>query len=313
MNDSNVTPDENAPEELVAPDETPVVVEKVHTVDTVVEPVAEPVAEPLVEPVVEPLVEPVVEPVVASDVTMADDHLAHANIAETPGAESHAAEAHVAETHVAETSVEDAPVVPAAATSEVVAAPVQTVYVTAPTPPRAKGNRGMGALLAFLATIVFALVYVAVAAVLILFASRDGVVSAIGTFVANPLFYVPVLVFFVMMILWALLANRASWWSWVIGSLVIAVVTYFASIGVLLLLSGGFSLTAREGATVFAELAVNPLVIAAALVARESAIWFGAAIAKRGRKVRERNYAAWQAFENEEAQKRAEFGGVAAS
>lgn len=195
---------------------------------------------------------------------------------------------------------------------DVAAAPVQKVYVTAPQPPRPKGNRGIGTLLAVVATIVFAVVYAAAAAILILFVNPSGVADAVTAFLTNPLFFVPALAFLVMMILWALIANRASWWSWVIGSLIIAVVTYFASIGVLLLLAGGFGLTASQGTDLFVSFATNPVLIAAALIARESAIWFGAAIARRGRKVRERNYEAWQAFEREEAQKRAEFDGAAA-
>lgn len=97
-----------------------------------------------------------------------------------------------------------------------------------------------------------------------------------------------------------------------IGSLIIAVVVYFASIGALLLMAGGFGLTASAATEAFQKLAVNPALIAAALVARECAIWFGAAISRRGRKVRERNYATWQEFENEEARRKAEFGGAAA-
>lgn len=199
-----------------------------------------------------------------------------------------------------------------ATTDDVAPAPVQTVYVTAPTPPRPKGNRGFGVLMAFLATIVFAVAYAGVSALLIMFVNSGLVAGAVSSFVANPLFYVPVIAFLIIMIIWALLANRASWWSWVIGSLVVAVVTYFASIGALLLMVGGFGLTASAATVAFVGFAINPLIIAAALLARESAIWFGAAIAKRGRKVRERNYAAWQAFESEEAQKRAEFGGATA-
>lgn len=197
-------------------------------------------------------------------------------------------------------------------TGEVVAVPVQTVYVTAPTPPKPRGNRGMGTLLAVIAAIVFAAVYAGVAAALILIISPDQFSGAIGQFIAGPQFYVPVLVFLVLMILWALLANRASWWSWVIGSFVIAVLTYFATIGISLLMQGGFGLTGSQAATVFVTSALNPALIAAALIARECAIWFGAAIAKRGRKVRERNYEAWQQFERDEAQKRADLGGVAA-
>lgn len=214
----------------------------------------------------------------------------------------------VGDTEAAEV-VEAAP----AETGEVApAAPIQTVYVTAPNPPRKKGNRGIGSLYALLAAVVFAAVYAGVAALLILFVKPDGVADALGQFVAGPLFYIPVLVFLVITVLWVLLANRASWWAWVIGSLVIAAVVYFASIGILLLMAGGFGLTASAAVEAFHGFAGNPVLIAAALIAREVAIWFGAAIAVRGRKVRERNYEAWETFEREEAEKRAKFGGAAA-
>jgi hypothetical protein len=190
-----------------------------------------------------------------------------------------------------------------ASTGEVAPAPVQTVYVTAPQPPRRKGNRGLGSLFAILATIVFAAVYAGVTALLILFVKPDGLGGAIGQFLSGPLFYVPVLVFLVAMVLWALLANRASWWSWVLGSLVIAAVVYFATIGVLLLMAGGFGLTGSQAAGLFTGFALNPAVVVAALLAREVSVWFGAAISARGRKVRERNYEAWQEFEREEAQR----------
>lgn len=196
---------------------------------------------------------------------------------------------------------------PTATTGEV--APVQTVYITAPQPPRRKGNRGLGSMFAVLATVVFAAVYAGIVALLILFVKPDGLGDAIGEFVSGPLFYVPVLVFLVATVLWALLANRASWWAWVLGSLVIAVVVYFATIGVLLLMAGGFGLTGSQAADLFRGFALNPAVVVAALLAREVAVWFGAAIAARGRKVRERNYEAWQRFEREEEEKRAEFAG----
>lgn len=193
-----------------------------------------------------------------------------------------------------------------AQTGEVAPAPVQTVYVTAPQPPKRKGNRGLGALLAVLATVVFAAVYAGVTALLIMFVRPEGVEGAIGHFVTGPLFYVPVLAFLVLMLLWALLANRASWWAWVLGSLIIAALVYIVSIGVLLLAAGGFGLTASQAAETFTGLALNPAIIVAALLAREVSVWFGAVIAARGRKVRERNYEAWQEFEREESQRHME-------
>jgi hypothetical protein len=232
---------------------------------------------------------------------------------ELPEVPADAAAAETAtEAHDPEDGATDEVAADASQTGEVAPAPVQTVYVTAPTPPRPRGNRGLGAVLAVLAAVVFAVAYAGVTTLLIMFVHADGVADAIGQFVVGPIFYVPVIVFLVLMVLWALLVNRASWWAWVVGSLVIAAATYFASIGVLMLIAGGFGLTASAAALAFIGFALNPALVAAALLAREAAIWFGGAIAKRGRRVRERNYEAWQAFERDEAQKRAEFADRAA-
>ena len=222
---------------------------------------------------------------------------------------------------VAESSAEPVTTIEPASTVEPVETPVaeavtasnvQTVYVTAPIPPKRKGNRGMGILLSILATIVFGVVYLGVAALLILFVKPGGVADAISTFIVGPVFYLPTAIFLVLMILWVLLVNRAGWSAWVIGSLIIAAITYFASIGALLLMAGGFGLTADDAVMKFREWAVNPAIIAAALLAREVAIWFGAAIAARGRKVRARNEVARDEFEREQAEKRAELGGPTA-
>jgi hypothetical protein len=284
MSDTNATPQPNEPVETDAPAE-----------EIVAEPVTEtPEGSVQAEPVVgtpEPLIEPA-EPA--------------ATMSEGPVVDSDTE----VESTVADQPVEES-VIEGETTEVAPAPPVQTVYVTAPNPPRKKGNRGVGSLYALLAAVVFAAVYAGIAALLILFVRPDGVADALGTFLAGPLFYIPVLAFLVITVLWVLLANRAGWWAWVIGSIVVAVVVYFASIGALLLMKGGLSLTASEATKEFYSLAANPALIAAALIAREVAIWFGAAIAMRGRRVRERNYAAWEEFEREEAEKRARFGGRA--
>lgn len=246
----------------------------------------------------------------AADETEPTDPTAEQDAAEVATDDAAAAPADTAHTADVNDTVDTAANVDTAAqTGEVAPAPVQTVYVTAPQPPRRKGNRGLGSLLAVLATVVFAAVYAGVTALLIMFVRPEGIEGAIGQFVTGPLFYVPVLAFLVLMVLWALLANRASWWAWVLGSLIIAALVYFVSIGTLLLVAGGFGLTASQAAETFTGLALNPAIIVAALLAREVSVWFGAVIAARGRKVRERNYAAWQEFEREEAEKRAEFAG----
>ena len=287
MSDTNATPQPNEPVETDTPAE-----------EIVVDPVTETPESVQAEPVMEtpePLIEPAEPAATMSEVPVVDsDTEVESTIVDQP-----------VDVPLAE------PVVQSETTEVTPAPPVQTVYVTAPNPPRKKGNRGIGSLYALLAAVVFAAVYAGVAALLILFVKPDGVADALGTFLAGPLFYIPVLAFLVITVLWVLLANRASWWAWVIGSLVIAVVVYFASIGALLLMAGGLSLTASAATKAFYGFASNPALIAAALIAREVAIWFGAAIAVRGRRVRERNYAAWEEFEREEAEKRARFGGRA--
>jgi hypothetical protein len=83
--------------------------------------------------------------------------------------------------------------------------------------------------------------------------------------------------------------NRAGWWAHVIGK------------------------TPAEANAAFGALATNPLMIAAALVAREVSIWIGLAIAARGRRVRARNEETRTAWDREQEEKRAEYerGGAA--
>jgi hypothetical protein len=185
---------------------------------------------------------------------------------------------------------------------------VQTVYLTAPNPPRARGNRGIGTLLAIVATIVFAALLALIAALYRGIAGADGLGAAftdwLPGFVTVPLFYVPVAVFLVLFVLFVLVVNRAGWGVYVLGSFLLAAALYFASIGILLALDGMlFNFT---GHTSFASLAVNPAIVIATIVAREVAIWFGAAISSRGRRVKARNIEAAAAYERDTAEKKAE-------
>ncbi|GAB3028565.1 hypothetical protein GCM10027052_00130 [Parafrigoribacterium mesophilum] len=206
---------------------------------------------------------------------------------------------------------------PAAAAVPVTAMPdagtptpaVKTVYLTAPTPPRARGNRGIGTLMAVLATAAFAILLALVAALYRGLAGTEGLAAAFSSwlpgFVALPLFYVPVAVFLVLFVVFVLLVNRAGWWVYVLGSFLLAAALYFASIGILLALDGMmFNFT---GHTSFASLAVNPAIVIATIVSREVAIWFGAAISSRGRRVKARNIEAAAAYERDTAEKKAEF------
>jgi len=205
----------------------------------------------------------------------------------------------------------------ATATDEVVpaepAAPgQQVVYVDAPVPPRVRSNRVVGVLLALVGTVVFAVVYAGAAAIpLAIRFSGAGFSPAFSAFVQNAIFWIPVMMFALGFIVLTVILNRAGWWAHVIGSLLVALFVYFTSIGLLLLVGNVVSLTPAQANSAFGALATNPLMIAAALVAREVSIWIGLAIAARGRRVRARNIETRTAWDREQEEKRAERTGAA--
>ncbi|MBF0672651.1 MAG: hypothetical protein IR160_08705 [Salinibacterium sp.] len=219
--------------------------------------------------------------------------------APTPAAEAHApaSEAPAASAYpVSDPVVSSAPASP------------QTVYVTAPTPPKKRSNRGIGTLFAVLGTIAFGLLHSLITA--IAYAAADRAFD-IPRFLLSSGFLVPTITFLVVFVLAVLLINRAGWWAWVLGSLVVAAVTYFASIGIIMLLSNAVALTPAEGQEMFLRLAVSAPLVVAVAVAREVAIWFGLAIAARGRKVKARNAEARAAYDRELAESRTRYGATA--
>ncbi len=186
----------------------------------------------------------------------------------------------------------------------------QVVYVHTPPPPRKKGNRGFGTLIAVLAAVLYA-------AVLAVGTALIGVVGGSRftfAFLSNALFYIPVLFFVIGFILVVLVLNRANWWAYILGSLVLAVFVYFGTVGVGLLGAGVISRTPAEAGVLYGVALRDPFVIVAALLAREVSIWVGAGIASRGRRLKVHNTQAREAYEQELAKTRAshEPGTVAA-
>lgn len=235
--------------------------------DVVVDDVAEPV---VVEPVVvEPVVVEPVEPVVAA-------------------------------APVATATAE--PVTPAAAEM-----PREVVYVQQPTPPKARHNRGFGVLISLLGAVAFALLYLGAGAIIIAVRAGSDFEDIFGQFLASSGFWVPVAAYAVFAILFALIVDRAAWWAHVIGSLFVAALTYAVSVGVLALLSNVVGMTPDQAADFLARLAAEPFLLAALVIARECALWFGLAIASRGRRVKQRNAEDRAAFEQSVADRRAEY------
>ena len=188
-------------------------------------------------------------------------------------------------------------------TSAPTAPPAQVIYVQTPAPPVRKGNRGIGALIALVSAIIFTGALAVVAAIIQL---AVGARPLFG-FLTSPQFYIPTLFFVIAFVLLVLVANRAAWWAYILGSVIVALVVYFGSIGALLLANGVILMTPAEAADGFRAGLVNPIIIAAALLAREVSLWTGSIIARRGRRVKERNATARASWEREVAEKRAEY------
>jgi hypothetical protein len=172
------------------------------------------------------------------------------------------------------------------------------IYSQAPTPahvthaaqPARQGNRLFGTVIALLGTVAFAVVYAAVAS--IFFAVNPAVDNAAATltrFLVNFAFIVPVVFFAIAFILLVLILNRAGWWAYIIGGFVVAAVVYAGSIVGAYLAVQGWTMTPDALGEFLRSLTMDPLPIAAAIVAREVSVWTGAWVSSRGRKVRERN------------------------
>jgi hypothetical protein len=181
-----------------------------------------------------------------------------------------------------------------------VQAPLQTpIYVQAPTPPKDRSNRGGGILIAVLATIVYAALYAAAVFTIVGLSSATitETTRVFTEFTVRPLFYVPVIFFFLSFALLVSVVNRAGWWAYVLFGFLVAIVVYVAYVGSVLLTVQAWTLSQPEVAGVLSQQWFAPFAIAAAIIAREVPIWFGAWISRRGRSVTSRNQAARTEYE----------------
>lgn len=175
------------------------------------------------------------------------------------------------------------------------AAPVrQPVYVQAPSEPKPKGNRGFGILVSLLATVVFAALYAAVLA--LLFVVNDGSVDTVNDVLIKAPFWIPVIFFFIGMVVLVSIVNRGGWWAYVIGGFAVAALVYASFLGGILVEQAA-NISPSEVAGVVQNALLSPAAVISFIIAREVPIWFGAWVSARGRKVRERNVQARQEYE----------------
>jgi hypothetical protein len=193
------------------------------------------------------------------------------------------------------------PIVPVAPVPPVAPAQ-QVVYVQAPRPFAAKGNRGFGVLIALLSTVIYAALY---AVALVATEVLDGA-PADFSFVTTLGFYAPVAMFAIGFILLVLIVNRAGWAAHVLGSLLVGLIVFFGGTGLYLLIHAS-EIPSNEIGVTFHRVLFSVAVIIGALLAREVALWMGFVVAARGRKVKARNVEARAVYDQEIAEKRAEY------
>jgi hypothetical protein len=179
------------------------------------------------------------------------------------------------------------------------ASPPQTVYVQAPTPPKAKSNRGFGVLVALIGTAVFAALYAGVTYLMFFGQAGADASDLFMQFLTRPIFYVPIIAMFVGFALLVVIVNRGAWWMYAVFGLLVGVFVYFSYIGAALLTVSAWELTQQQAVDFVNGRWLDPFAIAAGVIAREIPIWLGGWIAKRGRGVAERNRLAMEAYDRE--------------
>lgn len=187
--------------------------------------------------------------------------------------------------------------------------PMAALYMQSPMPPDLKGNRAGGVLIALLATLAFALLYAGLIAARITqdFPPSTFLTEGLLPWITSWGFIAGVVGFFVGLSILVLIFGRAGWWAYVIFSLFVGVVVWVATSATFALTGGplvpaegvnGFLATARQFAFTLPTLG-------AAILAREVAVWFGAWIGARGRRMTARNAAALEEYEAALAEVRA--------
>jgi hypothetical protein len=169
---------------------------------------------------------------------------------------------------------------------------------SAPPPPRKKGNRLVATAWVLLAAGLFQVVFFAAnALVALVFGGTAAVVPQVQSIAGTALAWLPVLLFFLLFELTALLFNRAGRVAYVLASLIVGAIVYVLTV---LLFSAIVRHTLGDANTL-AQTFLNWEFILVGLVAREVMLWIGLAIGSRGIRVRRRNREARKRYDQDVA------------
>lgn len=178
---------------------------------------------------------------------------------------------------------------------------VPSFFIDRPEPPVMKSNRGVGILIALVGTAAFAVIWVGIVAAMGLIVTPEAsYLSTLKTFFTQQVMgATPVVVFFIAMIILIQIVNRGRWWGYILGGLGVGIVVYAAMIGAILVDVRFWNLTASARETLLNHSWTNAFAILAGVLGREMAVWTGAWLAARGRRLKVLNSAAQEAYEQE--------------
>jgi hypothetical protein len=166
----------------------------------------------------------------------------------------------------------------------------------APPPPKQRSNRLAGTAWVLLASGVFeVLLLVGIALYVLLAGGATAVPQAMQQVLHSQFAWLPVVLFFLLFELTVLLLNRTRPFGYTVASLVVAVIVWVLfTVLFLAMQQGGLANEASLGRAL-----VDPEFLIVGLVAREVMLWTGHAIGARGRRVRQRNRADREHYEQE--------------
>jgi len=203
-------------------------------------------------------------------------------------------------TPVASTTAYDTRTTEGTATASSNAYANQPIFVQAPEAPRPRGNRGAAGAIGLLAALCFAVLYLAATLGLRLLTGDiqvAGLANAALSALATWGLWVPTVAFYLGFWFLGALINRGRWGHWVVWGLVVGVIAWGGHLLGALFAAPFWMLTAREGVDLLGENVLAPLAIVAFVLGRELTIWFGAWVARRGRRVSELNDEAQREYE----------------
>jgi len=176
----------------------------------------------------------------------------------------------------------------------------QPIFVQAPEAPRPRGNRGAAGAIGLLAALCFAVLYLAATLGLRLLTGDlqvAGLANAALAALATWGLWVPTIAFYLGFWFLGALINRGRWGHWVVWGLVVGVIAWGGHLLGALFAAPFWMLTARQGIDLLGDNVLAPLAIVAFVLGRELTIWFGAWVARRGRRVSELNDEAQREYE----------------